>query len=254
MPSVEEKLAASLTAETTELLPYLPYLLQDLWELGTNSAIITEILAGQNLVSVTSRLLDLGCGKGAVAVRLAKTFGCHVRGIDLIPAFIGCAKRKAAEYAVASLCDFAAGDINRVVTEETGFDGVIWGSVGNILGNWAATIAQLKRTLRPGGFIIIADAYGADDGDDNYPSRARWLRIFSQAGVTLVAETTAAPELLAQVNRHNQSCIIRRAGELKTLHPEKAALFDNYVSSQQAECDELEGNTTGVTWLLRCSD
>lgn len=32
--STEEKLAASLTAETTELLPYLPYLLQDLWTYG----------------------------------------------------------------------------------------------------------------------------------------------------------------------------------------------------------------------------
>ena len=30
----EEKLARSLSAETTELLPFLPYLLQDLWALG----------------------------------------------------------------------------------------------------------------------------------------------------------------------------------------------------------------------------
>lgn len=29
------KLAASLTAETTDLLPFLPYLLQDFWELGS---------------------------------------------------------------------------------------------------------------------------------------------------------------------------------------------------------------------------
>jgi len=34
MLDVKEKLAKSLTAETTELIPYLPYLLQDLWELG----------------------------------------------------------------------------------------------------------------------------------------------------------------------------------------------------------------------------
>jgi hypothetical protein len=33
MSTVEEKLAKSLTAESTELIPYLPYLLQDLWEL-----------------------------------------------------------------------------------------------------------------------------------------------------------------------------------------------------------------------------
>jgi len=36
MSTVEEKLAKSLTAESVELIPYLPYLLQDLWELGSS--------------------------------------------------------------------------------------------------------------------------------------------------------------------------------------------------------------------------
>ena len=34
--TVEEKLAKSLTAETIELIPHLPYLLQDLWEMGSS--------------------------------------------------------------------------------------------------------------------------------------------------------------------------------------------------------------------------
>ena len=32
----EEILAKSLTAETTELLEYIPYLLQDFWEIGSS--------------------------------------------------------------------------------------------------------------------------------------------------------------------------------------------------------------------------
>lgn len=42
MSNVEEKLAKSLTAESTELIPYLPYLLQDLWELGSSPKDIIE--------------------------------------------------------------------------------------------------------------------------------------------------------------------------------------------------------------------
>jgi hypothetical protein len=34
MSNVEEKLARSLTGESTAIIPYLPYLFQDLWELG----------------------------------------------------------------------------------------------------------------------------------------------------------------------------------------------------------------------------
>ena len=37
MAIIEEKLARSLTADSTQLIPYLPYLLQDLWELGRNT-------------------------------------------------------------------------------------------------------------------------------------------------------------------------------------------------------------------------
>jgi hypothetical protein len=33
---IERKLALSLTAETTGLLSFLPYLLQDFWELGSS--------------------------------------------------------------------------------------------------------------------------------------------------------------------------------------------------------------------------
>jgi hypothetical protein len=28
-------------------------------------------------------------------------------------------------------------------------------------------------------------------------------------------------------------------------------MFEGYIKSQQAECDELEGEITGVTWLLQ---
>jgi 2-polyprenyl-3-methyl-5-hydroxy-6-metoxy-1,4-benzoquinol methylase len=85
MSSVEEKLAQSLTAETTELLPYLPYLLQDLWELGSVPMDMVELISGNVGVSPRTKILDLACGKGAVSVRLAEEYGCSVKGIDIIP-------------------------------------------------------------------------------------------------------------------------------------------------------------------------
>ena len=43
MSSTEKKLAQSLTAESVELIPYLPYLLQDLWELLTWGRSLCEV-------------------------------------------------------------------------------------------------------------------------------------------------------------------------------------------------------------------
>ncbi len=35
------------------------------------------------------------------------------------------------------------------------------------------------------------------------------------------------------------------------MYPEKAALFDGYVKSQQDECNILEKGMVSVTWLLQ---
>jgi ubiquinone/menaquinone biosynthesis C-methylase UbiE len=84
-------------------------------------------------MSEKTKVLDLGRGKGAVSVNLAKAFGCRVKGIDMILEFI----------------DYS--------------------------------IERLKNML-------------------------------------------------------GKDCV---------------SLLEGYIQSQQAECDELEGEITGVTWLLQ---
>ena len=58
----EEMLAKSLTAETTELLEYIPYLLQDLWEIGSSPEDMEELIKRnikhyENFLHVYKRIL-----------------------------------------------------------------------------------------------------------------------------------------------------------------------------------------------------
>jgi ubiquinone/menaquinone biosynthesis C-methylase UbiE len=251
MSNIEKKLAKSLTAETTELIPYLPYLLQDLWELGSVPKDIIELISRHIIVSEKTKILDLACGKGAVSVRLAKELGCNVKGIDIIPEFISYAKKKAEEHSVSTLCDFKVGDINQSVKNERDYDIVILGAVGDVLGNSLETILKLKGTIKPEGHIIIDDAYCTDAPDEKYLSRDQCLKTFERAKVKLVAEKAIDDRELIAINKFNQECIIKRTNELKAIHPEKSDMFEWYIKSQQAECDELEGEITGVTWLLQ---
>jgi 2-polyprenyl-3-methyl-5-hydroxy-6-metoxy-1,4-benzoquinol methylase len=162
MQTVEEKLAKSLTAESIELIPYLPYLLQDLWELGSSPKDMLDLITRHLRVSKQTKVLDLACGKGAVSIHLARRLGCLVKGIDIIPEFIGFAINKAQEFGVEELCEFKVGDITESVKTEKDYDIVIYGAVGNVLGNWEETITLLKNTVKKGGYIIIDDAYGND--------------------------------------------------------------------------------------------
>jgi hypothetical protein len=56
---------------------------------------------------------------------------------------------------------------------------------------------------------------------------------------------------IKSINDEQQLFILKRANELKEKHPDKAHLFESYIRSQQAECDELENKISGVTMLLQ---
>jgi len=251
MTNVEEKLAKSLTADSTLLIPHLPYLLQDLWELGASPEDILKIIEKHVPVSSDMQILDLACGKGAVSVRLAKALGCRVKGIDIIPEFIEYAGIKATEYGVDKLCTFEVGDINRAVLTEKGYDVVIFGAVGDVLGAPEEALLKLKGTAKSGGYILIDDAYGDSGCEDGYATREQWLSYISGAGMVLLEDKLAAEEEIKSTNNEQLGVITKRAGELKKLYPDKARLFDDYVKNQQEECSQLENDIQGVTMLIK---
>lgn len=252
----EEKLARSLTAETVELLPHLPYLLQDLWMLGSDPQIMVDLIRRHVPVTPETTILDLACGKGPVAIHIAKALNVPVKGIDLIPAFIDDARQKAEAWQVSALCQFAVNDINEAVKTEHHYDAVIFGAAGNVLGTPQETIHKLINTLNPHGYLLIDEAYLADTATNqavkyqnyDYLTRPQWMTLFQAAGLTLIEEVTVSD--VYDFDADNQA-IARRASELIEQYPEKRALFESYVQSQLNECDDLEDSLVGVTWILQ---
>ncbi|MCL2574438.1 MAG: class I SAM-dependent methyltransferase [Defluviitaleaceae bacterium] len=253
---INEKLARSLTAETTELLPFLPYLLQDLWELGSSPKDIISLLQKHMSISNDTLVLDLACGKGAVSINIAKLLGIKVHGFDLLPDFVSYAHNKALELEVSELCRFTVADVNEVADNYHGYDCVIFGAAGNILGEPKEMLEKLIKTIKKGGFIIIDEGYLPDDKNDidikyqNYEflTQSQWLSLFEQCGLKLVEE-------LQNIDDYNfdadNKAIAARANQLITKHPEKRAIFEGYVQSQLNECDDLESSIVAVTWILQ---
>ncbi|MDR0978655.1 MAG: class I SAM-dependent methyltransferase, partial [Lachnospiraceae bacterium] len=77
---VQEKVASSLTANGIELLPFIPYLLQDLWELGSSPEDIMHLIKKHISISNNTKMLDLACGKGAVSVNICKELNIETKG------------------------------------------------------------------------------------------------------------------------------------------------------------------------------
>ena len=256
---VAEKLAASLTAETTELLPYIPYLLQDFNELGTDPQIMLDLLRRYTSLKVGDKALDLGCGKGPVAIHLAAEMGLNIKGIDIMPEFIAAAREKAKQRGLTEAnCCFVVEDANIAVNTETGYDLLILGAIGDILGNSQQTLERLRPILRPNGYLILDDAYLQENDQplrfaQECPTFAAWQEIFVTTGWRLLAyyDVPVGQNIDYEPELAN---IRKRAAELSAKEPEKQQLFAAYVASQEAEYRDLIDGLVGVIWLLQKVD
>ena len=255
----EKKLARSLSAETTELLPFLPYLLQDFWELGSDPEVMAELIDKYVSISGETRILDLACGKGAVSVKVAQKLRVKVKGIDLIPDFIEYAEKKAKEFRVDDLCEFLVGDINETVETEKGYDCVVFGAAGlDVLGGPAEALGKLKSTVKPGGYILIEEGYIPDEGKredvrcnaDAYYPLHYWEALFKEMGLELVETASGHSEGNLDSNS-GMAAITKRAGELTNRYPDKKTIFEEYVRNQQDEYDDIDDSLVCVTWALK---
>ena len=251
----EEKLARSLTAETTELIPFLPYLLQDFWELGSDPDVIVKLILKHAALPKDAQILDLACGKGAVSVKLAKKLGVKVKGIDLTPEFIDYAAGKAKEYGVGDLCEFVQGDICDAVNNEKGYDCTVFGAAGNVLGDPAQTLEALKATVKTGGYILIDECYLPDSAgredvkykNYEYLTEAQWAALFKEKGLELIE----ADENGDSGADTGMADITARVNELIKEYPDKRDIFEGYIRSQQNEYDDIDSSLICVTWILR---
>lgn len=258
----KRKLAASLTAEDPALLPFLPFLLQDLWELGGDPEGVVKILkpiAVESIAGEGMRILDLACGKGAVAIELAIELGATVKGVDLMPDFVIFARQKAKEYKVDGHCTFEVGDVNEATGRERGWDCVVFSAAGSILGTPEETLTKLKATLAPGGYILLDDSCRKEGlppeavkyNPESYATEAEWRALFEKLGLREVSRVVFDDEDPGQEAREQIDAIRFRAGMMAAIHPDKKELFEGYVKSQLDEVADIEENLVNLQWLLQ---
>jgi len=258
----DEQLAASLSAETTDLLPFLPYLLQDFWELGSDPEVMCELIQKHVDLSPETKILDLACGKGAVSVRIAERLQVRVKGIDILPEFIEYAKQKASEHNVMDLGEFIVGNINEAVDSEKDYDVVVYGAAGAVLGSPPDMLRKLKSVIKPGGYILIDECYLPDNVTQGnvkcnthyeFLTGKQWAVLFKEAELELVdtdfGESNTTPA--SGDSGTGMAFIAARANELIIKHPDKKEIFEGYVRNQQNEYDDIENTLVCVTWILK---
>jgi len=243
----------SMGGTEDHLFPYLPAIVQDLWELGTIPEGVIALVKKHVPNWPDIKVLDLGCGKGAVSIRLAKELKCQCHGIDAVKAFIEEAKTKAKEFNVETHCFFEWGDIRTRIKDLKGFDVVILGSIGPVLGDYYSTLTQLSDCVKTDGYIIIDDAYMDEkESCSNSPGETRSgiMEQAAKAGMKLIDEVIIDREKLKRLNESMYSKIKKRCLELIALYPEKKRLFIDFLRRQEDENKILEEKVVCSTMLF----
>jgi SAM-dependent methyltransferase len=127
---------------------------------GPVAARLTELAALQP----GWRVLDAGCGAGAVLVRAARAVqpGGHVTGIDLAPRMLARAAREAAALGLAPAVTLREGDAARPPLAPESCDAVLASLVLYLLPDPAAALAAWREVLVPGGKLAFSRGAGPD--------------------------------------------------------------------------------------------
>lgn len=107
-------------------------------------------------LSPTDRVLEIGCGTGTTALKLARDVA-HMTGTDISPAMTEIARAKAVNEGCLAV-DFTSCDASAPGFPDGGFDVVLAFNLLHLLPDAEGTLARVHALLKPGGYFISKTA------------------------------------------------------------------------------------------------
>jgi SAM-dependent methyltransferase len=104
------------------------------------------------------QVLDIGCGRGELALRLAERFRARVLGVDTDEAALADARVAAQARTLSDLTEFRCIPALDLPPGEPAGLAVCVGS-SHACGGFAATLDFLRGRVRPGGYILMGEGY-----------------------------------------------------------------------------------------------
>ena len=252
-----EEIASSMDA-SVELFSVLPELFSDLEDLGARGRDVLSLLEVVELPA-TARVLDLGCGKGSALISLAERYGISGLGIDGFSAFLEHASSRSISLGLQDQLSFACRDVRDPLEGTELYDLALLLALGPVFGDTSDTISGLRRCVRPGGYMVVDEAYLPDDLDESDPlwefgvSLDELARDLTSHGDELVAEVVYdTPEYRSWCGEMSGK-IQGRAAALAERHPELAEELMDFAERQREETQSEDSSFVGSLFLLRRS-
>ncbi|MBO1413383.1 methyltransferase domain-containing protein [Streptomyces sp. FH025] len=120
---------------------------------------LTDIMTERLRIGSGARVLDVGCGVGAPAVRIARLKGAEVTGISVSREQVDRAEALARATALQGRVTFRRADAMRLPFADDSFDAVLAIESMPHMPDREQVLRETARVLRPGGRVVLTDFY-----------------------------------------------------------------------------------------------
>jgi demethylmenaquinone methyltransferase / 2-methoxy-6-polyprenyl-1,4-benzoquinol methylase len=123
-------------------------------------------------------VLDVATGTGAVAIALARRYGCAVVGADQSPEMLAAARERLRDARLAERIDLVEARAEELPFDDAAFDHLTFTYLLRYVEDVEATMCELARVVRPGGTVAMLE-FGLPQG---VVSRPLW-ELYVRAGL-----------------------------------------------------------------------
>jgi len=177
-------------------------------------------------------LLDVACGAGGPALRIAAATGCSVVGVDVHEQAVTTAISIAAQRGLSQPAEFRTADATKALPfPDATFEAIICIDAINHFPDRSSVIADWARLLKPGGRLLFTDPITLTG-----PLTNSEIALRSSAGFYLFVPHGYDQRLIGQCGLHLMTCEDLTANMAKVAEARHAAR-----ASRSAALREIEG-------------
>ena len=249
MPKSLDKEITRSVAGSARLAPHMGRLFRGISSLGSQPAVLVRLLRDAGL-GPGSRVIDLGCGKGAAALTLAKRLQASVLGIDACGAFIAEAQSAADRQGLTSRARFIVADVRKPLLKRPVDAALMIGLDGAEL-----AAPRLRKLVRPGGFYAFDDLIRSRDNRHadwrGVPTREEIDAALTKSGDQIVGFHRPFPSTLARQHASLIRRLVVNAKALGMAQPHLRPALREFINHHRAAQRLIGGALRPALWVVR---
>lgn len=201
------------------------------------------------------RVLDAGCGTGATGTQVGDEYGVRVTGITVSPVEAGKGQERATARGLTDRVRFQVEDYHRLSYADGSFDAVI--AIESLMHatDMQKALSELRRVLRPGGRIAIAEMTKVSDaaapplpGSREPMKTDAWRKEFEDAGFVIQEWTECARRVFGASGQRFVAHTVSLREQVVSMFGQE--FFDGMVAMQE---EAFAPGPENMGYLILCA-